>query len=184
MSTKCPCCFKDLLSWTNPKKTLIFLVTFNFFFLFLKYLQISTISLIFTGLLYFSVYKLIQFQFFSNKNLTCCNIPCEIKQETISKIYLFIYDKLNRYIDEFRSLCLLTDKAATLRKLCLLIFLRWISSFFSSVTLIILIIDGIFILHYENMGNIVKETINTVLTQIARIVNEIIPKYSEPPKYE
>lgn len=184
MSTKCPCFFKDLLSWTNPKKTVIFLVIFNFSFLFLNYLQISTISLIFTGLLYFSVYKLIKFQFFSNKNPACCSTPCEIKQETITKIYLFIYDKVNRYIDEFRSLCLLTDKAATLRKLCLLIILRWISSFISSVTFIILIIDGFFILHYENMRNIVKETINTVLCHISKFVNETIPKYSEPPKYE
>ena len=184
MSTKCPCCFKDILTWTNPKKTLISLVIFNFLFLFLNYLQISAISLIFTGLLYFAVYKLIKFHLFPSKNLTCNNTPCEIKQETITKIYLFIYDKLNRYIDEFRSLCLLTDKAATLRKLCLLIILRWISSFFSSATLIILIIDGFVLLHYGNMGNIVKETINTILSQIARIVNENIPKYSEPPKYE
>lgn len=185
MSSRCPLCnikLEDLYTWKDPKKTLIALAIFNFSFIFIKCLNISTISLILNSLIYFTIFKLIMANFAGEQSNSASKN--EIKEETITKMYTFLYDTINKTIDEVRAICLLSDKGNTLRKIILLVLVRWISSFFSTMTFIVLMVDVLILLNYGNMYNIMKETVSTVLEQIGRIINEKIPKYSEPPKFQ
>lgn len=185
MSSRCPLCkikLEDLYTWKDPKSTLIALAIFNFSFVFIKCLNLSTVSLILTSLLYFTIFKLIIANFVGEQSGNASKN--EIKEETVTKMYTFLYDSINKTIDEVRAICLLNDKANSLRKIILLVLIRWISSFFSSATFIVLLLDVLVLLNYGNMYNIMKETVSTVLEQIGRIINEKIPKYSEPPKFQ
>ena len=104
MSSRCPLCnikLEDLYTWKDPKKTLIALAIFNFSFIFIKCLNISTISLILNSLIYFTIFKLIM--------VNCVGEQCstasknEIKEETVTKMYTFLYDTINKTIDDIKQ---------------------------------------------------------------------------------
>lgn len=173
------CCYNDIVTWKDQKKTLLFLAILNCTYLTALYFKTSLISLFLQMFFFNAFFTIIKKEL--NLNINLCKSNCEStsEKERIEKLYVKIYDESNKYLDKLRNIILLNDFEGLIKLVICLLFLIAVGDCFSTLSILVLGIDIYILIQYKVIDEKIKESYNLVSDNFQKYVVDNIPKYDE-----
>lgn len=173
------CCYNDIVTWKDQKKTLLFLAILNCTYLTALYFKTSLISLFLQMFFFNAFFAIIKKEL--NLNINLCKSNCEStsEKESIEKLYVKIYDESNKYLDKLRNIILLNDFEGLIKLVICLLFLIAVGDCFSTLSILVLGIDIYILIQYKVIDEKIKESYNLVSDNFQKYGVDNIPKYDE-----
>jgi hypothetical protein len=173
------CCYNDIVTWKDQKKTLLFLAILNCTYFTALYFKTSLISLFLQMFFFNAFFSIIKKEL--NLNINLCKSNCEStsEKESIEKLYVKIYDESNKYLDKLRNIILLNDFEGLIKLVICLFFLIAVGDYFSTLSILVLGIDIYILIQYKAIDEKIKESYNLVSDNFDKYVVDNIPKYHE-----
>ena len=173
------CCYNDIVTWKDQKKTLLFLAILNCTYLTALYFKTSLISLFLQMFFFNAFFTIIKKELNLNINLCKSNCESSSEKERIEKLYVKIYDESNKYLDKLRNIILLNDFEGLIKLVICLLFLIAVGDCFSTLSILVLGIDIYILIQYKVIDEKIKESYNLVSDNFQKYVVDNIPKYDE-----
>ena len=173
------CCWNDICSWKDEKKTITFLICLNIFYLSALYFKSSLLSLLIQFLFFNALFGILKKKL--NLKISMCQSDCNQskQEENIQKLYYQLFDKLNQYCDLLRNIILLNDFKNLIKLVICLLFLIAIGDWFSTLTIVILGIDIYILINYKLIDQKLKDSYNLAMDMTQKLVIDKIPKYND-----